>query len=127
MPDPCSLLTPAEAETMATAKLEPATEAGPTGAPTLCPYTGDPSGPTAQVEIIIRDGAKKALDIDRDNLKHKFTTLTGIGDEAYQEDDNVFLRKGTLWVDIDLVRLNDPSDNVKPMQTAAALVAARLK
>ena len=66
-PDPCALLTKSEADTLAGTKLQAATDAGSGGVKTLCQYTGDPSGPTAQVEVIVGDGAKKALDIDRDH------------------------------------------------------------
>ena len=124
--DPCSLLTQPEAETLAGVKLNPATEAGAAGTKTLCQYTSDPNGPTAQVEIIVGDGAKKELDIDRGTLSHKFTSVPEIGDEADQEDDSIFIRKGTNWVDLNLVLLNDPSQNVQPMQVAAKEIAARL-
>jgi hypothetical protein len=124
--DPCKLLTRAEASTLAGVMLNPATAAGAGGVQTLCQYTSDPNGPTAQVEIIVGDGAKKELDIDRDTLGHKFTTVSGIGDEADQEDGNIFIREGANWVDINLVLLNDPAQDVLPMQTAAKLVAARL-
>ncbi len=124
--DPCALLTLPEAETLAGVKLNPATEAGADGTKTLCQYTSDPSGPTAQVEIIVGDGAKKELDIDRDTLSHKFTTVPGIGDEADQEDDGIFIRKGDNWVDLNLVKLNDPAQNVQAMQVAAKSIAARL-
>jgi hypothetical protein len=124
--DPCKLLTQAEATTLAGVKLNAAVEAGAAGTQTLCQYTSDPSGPTAQVEIITGDGAKKELDIDRDTLKHQFTSVPGIGDEADQEDGNIFIRKGDNWVDINLVKLNDPAQNVQPMQTAAKIIASRL-
>ncbi len=124
--DPCKLLTQAEASTLAGAKLSAAVEAGAAGTQTLCQYTSDPNGPTAQVEVISGDGAKKELDIDRDTLGHKFTSVPGIGDEADQEDGNIFIRKGDNWVDINLVKLNDPAQNVQPMQTAAKIVASRL-
>jgi hypothetical protein len=124
--DPCKLLTQAEATTLAGVKLNAAVEAGAAGTQTLCQYTSDPSGPTAQVEIITGDGAKKELDIDRDTLKHQFTSVPGIGDEADQEDGNIFVRKGDNWVDINLVKLNDPAQNVQPMQTAAKIIASRL-
>jgi hypothetical protein len=121
--DPCKLLTQAEATTLAGVKVNAAVEAGAAGTQTLCQYTSDPSGPTAQVEIISGDGAKKELDIDRDTLGHPFTSVTGIGDEVDQEDGNIFIRKGDNWVDINLVKLNDPAENVKPMQTAAKIIA----
>ena len=107
-------------------KLNAAVEAGAGGTQTLCQYTSDPNGPTAQVEVLTGDGAKKALDIDRDTLGHKFTTVPGIGDEADQEDDNIFIRKGTNWAEINLVLLNDPAQNVQPMQKAAKIIASRL-
>jgi hypothetical protein len=125
-PDPCALLTKNEADTLAGTKLQAGTEAGSGGVKTLCQYTGDPSGPTAQVEVIVGDGAKKALDIDRDTLGHPFKTVSGIGDECDQEDGNIFVRKGNVWVDINLVLLNDPAQDVQPMQAAAKAVAARL-
>jgi hypothetical protein len=62
--------------------------------------------PTAQVEYYFGDGAKKFLDVDR-RLDHKFETLTGVGDEAYLEDFNLFFRVGTRWNAIRLVRLDD--------------------
>jgi hypothetical protein len=125
-PDPCALLTQSEANTLAGTKLQAGTEAGSGGVKTLCQYTGDPSGPTAQVEVIVGDGAKKALDIDRETLGHPFTTVSGIGDECDQEDGNIFVRKGNVWVDINLVLLNDPAQNVQPMQAAAKAVVAGL-
>jgi hypothetical protein len=123
---PCSLLTQSEAETLAGTKLMAGIESGASDAKTLCQYVGPTTGPEAQVQVLVGDGAKKVLDIDRDVLKHPFTTLTGVGDEAYQEDDNVFIRKGATWASINLVLLNEPAQNVKPMQTAAREVARRL-
>jgi Protein of unknown function (DUF3558) len=123
---PCSLLTQTEAETLAGTKLDPGTESGGADEATLCQYVGPTTGPLAQVEVGVGDGAKKVLDVDRDVLEHTFTTLSGIGDEAYQEDNNVFLRKGTNWASIRLVLLNDPSDNVERMKAAAREVANRM-
>jgi hypothetical protein len=123
---PCSLLTQAEAESLAGTPLMAGIENGTGAAKTLCQYIGPTSGPLAQVQIFVGDGAKKMLDIDRDVLKHPFTTLTGIGDEAYQEDDSAFVRKGETWASIELALLNDPAQNVKPMQTAARELAGRL-
>jgi hypothetical protein len=92
----------------------------------MCQYTADPNGPTGQVEVFLGDGAKKSFDIDKDVLDHDFTSVPGIADEAQQEDGNIFLRKGTTWVQIRLVLLNDPAENVEPLQTAAKIVASRL-
>jgi hypothetical protein len=123
---PCSLLTQAEAESLAGTPLMAGIENGTGDTKTLCQYIGPTTGPLAQVQIFVGDGAKKMLDIDRDVLKHPFTTLTGIGDEAYQEDDSAFVRKGEIWASIELARLNDPAQNVRPMQSAVRELASRL-
>ncbi|MFJ9346579.1 hypothetical protein [Streptomyces sp. NPDC101237] len=90
-----------------------------------CRYTAPTSGPVAQVEIHLGDGAKKVYDIDR-TLDHPFTPVTGAAAEAYQEEDAVFFRKATTWVAIRLVRLNDPEANREPLSDLARKVAARL-
>ncbi len=127
-PDACSLLTHSEANALADLPLKAGVGAGSEhGVNTLCQYTRDPYlDGTAQVSIIIGDGAKKALDIDKDTLKHPFVKVPGIGDEAWQEDDAIFLRVATNWVNIGLVLLNDPKDNVQRMRQAAKIVAGRL-
>ena len=125
-PDPCQLLTQDEASTLAGIPLAAGVSAGPDGAKTLCQYTSDPNGPTGQVGIFVGDGAEKSLQIDRDVLSHTFTTVPGIGDEAYLEDFNIFFRKGANWAQINLVLLNDPSLSAEPLKTAAGLMASRL-
>jgi len=128
LPNACSLLNQTEAEALAGTKLNPPTAAGAAGGDqkTLCQFTGDPNGPTAQVEVFVGDGAKKQLDIDRDTLKHAFTSVPGIGDQCLQEDGNIFVEKNGLWASINLVLLNDPQQNVLPLQTAIRQLADRL-
>jgi hypothetical protein len=124
-PDPCTLVTHAEAEKLAETPLAAAVKAG-SGDQLLCQYTGPPTGPTAQVEIFSGPGVKKSLDIDR-GLGHAFTTLTGIGDEAYLEADNVFVRKGTNWAGINVVLLDVPTETSQAgLKELAATIAARL-
>lgn len=120
LPDACKLLTKADAEKLAGTPLEDAVPVRET-----CTYTGPVTGPTAQVEVYVGDGAKKMLDIDRD-LGHAFTPLAGIGDEAHLEDGAVFLRKGTVWVAIRLVRLDDPAAFRKPLEDSARVAAGRV-
>ncbi|BCJ64760.1 hypothetical protein [Polymorphospora rubra] len=120
LPDPCALLPKAEAETLADAKLE-----DPVPIRDTCTYSGAPTGPTAQVEIYVGDGAKKVLDIDRE-LGHEFTALSGIGDEAHLENGMVFFSKGGVWVGIRLVRLTDDAENNKRLEQAARSAAGRL-
>jgi hypothetical protein len=126
LPDACSLLTLDEATALAKADLAAGEGAGvENGAATLCQFVGNPSGPVAQVEVFTGDGAKKALDIDR-QLDHDIVALPGVGEEAYEEDGQVFLRKGAVWASVRLVRLTDPAENRVPLRTAATLVAGRM-
>ncbi|MGC9665334.1 hypothetical protein ACNTMW_02125 [Planosporangium sp. 12N6] len=118
--DPCALVTRPEAEKLAGTPLDDAKPVRET-----CTYTGPVSGPTAQVEVFVGDGAKKFLDIDRD-LGHDLRPLSGVGDEAYAEDGTVFVNKSGLWVSIRLTRLNDPAENRKPLEELARTVAARI-
>ncbi|MEV6812346.1 hypothetical protein [Micromonospora sp. NPDC051296] len=118
--DACALVAKKDAEALAGTPLEDAVPGGES-----CSYTGPVSGPTAQVEIYVGDGAKKILDIDRE-LNHEFETLSGIGDEAYLEDGAVFVNASGVWVAIRLVRLEDPAMFRKPLTELARTVAGRL-
>lgn len=118
--DPCALVTKQDAEKLAGTPLDPPQKVRET-----CTYTGPVTGPTAQVEVFVGDGAKKFLDIDRE-LGHAFTTLSGIGDEAYLEDGAVFVNGSGVWVSVRLVLLNDPAENRKPLENVARMVATRL-
>jgi len=121
--DACAILTQKDAETIAKTPLETGQPGNPVDP--SCLYAGPVTGPLAQVQIFIGDGAKKTYDIDV-TLKHVFIDLPAIGDEAHQEDNAIFFRKGTTWVAIELVRLNTPSENVKVLQDAAKKVVAAL-
>ncbi|MGC9671510.1 hypothetical protein ACNTMW_33825 [Planosporangium sp. 12N6] len=118
--DVCALVSQQEAQQLAGTALNPATPVRET-----CTYTGPVSGPTAQVEVFVGDGAKKYLDIER-TLGHQLRPLAGIGDEAYAEDGAVFIRKAGTWVSIRLTRLNDPAENRQPLENLARTVAGRL-
>jgi len=118
--DPCALVTKAEAEKLAGTPLEDGVPVRET-----CTYSGPVTGPTAQVEVYVGDGAKKMLDIDRD-LGHAFEEVSGAGDEAYVEDGAVFVNKGGTWVAIRLVRLDDPAKYREPLADVARTVAGRL-
>jgi hypothetical protein len=121
--DACQVVTRADAEALARTALNPGQPGNPVEP--SCTYTGPVTGPVAQVQVFIGDGAKKTLDIDR-ALRHHFTRVTGIADEAVEEANAIFLRKGTLWVALELVRLNDPAANRLPLEKLARLVATRL-
>jgi hypothetical protein len=104
LPDPCTVVTLDDAIALAGTTLQPGVKAGRPD-DVMCTFAGG-AGPTAQVEYYFGDGAKKYLDVER-RLDHKFETLTGVGDEAYLEDFNLFFRVGTRWNAIRLVRLDD--------------------
>jgi hypothetical protein len=118
--DPCTLVTRADAETLAATKLDPATKINQT-----CTYNGPVTGPTAQVQVFVGPGSKKQLDIEKE-LGHPLRKLTGVGDEAYAAEASVFIRKGTLWASVELVRLNEPAENVDRLAQVAKTVAGRL-
>jgi len=121
--DACKLLNKADAEEVVGTPLGAPVEGVPQSP--QCTYTGPPDGPVAQVEIYVGDGAKKSYDIDRE-LAHEFTTVAGVGDEAYAEENAIFFRRGTTWVAIRLVLLNDPVANRDPLVTLARRVVGRL-
>jgi hypothetical protein len=125
-PDPCSLLTQDEADQLAGRPLQTPVSSGPEGEPTMCQFTSDPNEPgVAQVTVQVGDGVKKYLDIDKDTLGHAFAQIDGLGDEAWQEENAIFVRQGELWIGITLVLLNDPAENVEPLQAAAAIAVGR--
>jgi hypothetical protein len=121
--DACALLPLEEAQTLAGTPLDPPIPGNP--ANPSCSYTGPVDGPTAQVELYAGDAAKKIYDIDVE-LGHAFTPVSGIGDEAYEEENAIFFRSGTTWVAIRLVLLNDPLENVPRIEEAARAAAGRL-
>jgi hypothetical protein len=120
LPGACALVTKPEAEKLAGTPLDDAAPIRET-----CTYTGPPTGPTAQVEVYVGDGAKKYLDIERD-LGHELRPLSGVGDEAYASIEAVFVLKGGVWATVRLVRLNDPAENRKPLENIARTVAGRM-
>ena len=126
VPDPCSIVSQTQASAIVGVSLLAPTSVG--GADDrMCQYTSDPAGPTAQVEVFTGPGAKKMLDIDKDTLQHTFTTLTGVGDEAYLEDSNLFVRKGTTWAAVNVVVLDaDPATVQAALTSIAPVIAAEL-
>lgn len=122
--DACGLLSRAEAEKIAATKLVTGGSYSNDDSAT-CRYTGPTSGPTAQVEVIVGDGAKKLLDIDRE-LGHRFSVVSNVGDECLLEDFIVFVRKDGVWAALNLVRLDDPRKYDKALTKGAQLIIDRL-
>jgi hypothetical protein len=115
-----------EAGQLAGRTLQDGVASGPAGTPTMCQFTSDPNEPgVAQVTVQVGDGVKKYLDIDKDTLGHPFTQVDDLGDEAWQEDDAIFVRHGNLWIGITLVLLNDPAENAQPLRAAATIAVGR--
>jgi hypothetical protein len=121
--DVCALVPLEDAEVLAGTPLNAGTAGNPINP--SCTYTGPTTGPTAQVEVYVGNGAQKILDIDR-GLNHALTAVPGLGDEAYAEDNNIFVRDAKLWIAIRLVRLNSPAENAQPLEALARKVVARL-
>ncbi|MEV4656999.1 hypothetical protein [Micromonospora sp. NPDC049301] len=122
--DACALVTKTEAEKLAGTPLEDPLEKAAADRDT-CTYTGPVTGPTAQVEVYVGDGAKKFLDIDRE-LGHKLTPISGAGDEAYAEDGTVFVSKAGVWACVRLVRSEDPATYRSALEAVARTAAGRL-
>lgn len=118
--DPCKLVTQSDAQVLAATKLSPAQKIQQT-----CTYTGPVNGPTAQVQVFVGPGAKKQLDIER-TLSHPVRKLSATGDEAWAAENAIYVRKGTLWVSVELVLLNDPSENADRLAHLATVVAGRI-
>lgn len=124
LPDPCSLLTQAEADQLAGLKLrDPLPEGDP---PTNCVWPAPLTGSVAQVEVGVGDGAKKFLDTDKDVLQHDFARVPGLGDEAWVEDDTVFVRVGELWFSLHLVGYAGTSEYRPKLEALAKTIIGRL-
>ena len=126
--DPCALVTKAEAQKLIGTTLQDGVEAGQgTDAPS-CTYSGDPTGPTAQVEVHTGAGAKKYYDLQRDGLGHQMTAEAGIGDEAWidKDDMSIFVRKGDLWFVIHMVSLDDIEKFIPGLKKAAETAVGRV-
>jgi hypothetical protein len=98
LPNPCKLLTRAESQTLAGLKLQPAVKAGYS-----CQYTSYPTLPgVAQVFIYVESTFPNTIKVDR-KLGHKFRKVPKLGDQALAEQGYIFVRKGKVWVTINLV------------------------
>ncbi|MET8908769.1 hypothetical protein [Micromonospora sp. NPDC004551] len=119
-PDACALVSRADAQRLAGTPVNAAVPVRES-----CTYTAPVTGPTAQVEVYVGDGAKKYLDIERE-LGHEVLPLAGVGDEAHLTAEAFFIRKGDVWVAVRLMRLNDPQENREPLRALARTVAGRM-
>ena len=123
--DSCALVPLARAEALIGTKLQPGLHVSTTDIDS-CTYPGDPTGPTAQVEVFIGAGAKTYYDDDNNVLHHTFTNVPGLGDESHEEDYTLFFRKGTIWVALRVTSLDDWSTFKARTEALAKDLASRI-
>jgi hypothetical protein len=125
VPDPCGLLSRAEAQTLAGVRLQRGddTPANGPGDTASCIYDAPATGSSGSVQIFAQLGTPRALRIDK-AIHHKFRTVPGIGDQTVEEPENssIFVRKGEVWVYVSVPYGATP----KLMESAAAKIADRL-
>jgi len=105
-----------DAESLAGSPLQPGVEGNPSSP--SCSYGSKPTDPTAQVQIYLGDGAKKYYDIDV-MLMHPFTDISGLGDEAHEENYAIFVRVGQLWIAITVIDHKTEAENRAGLETLA--------
>ena len=125
IPDACTLVTKAQAETAIGTTLQAGIKVANADV-NSCTYPGDPNGPTAQVEVFVGPGAKKYYDDDNTVLHHTFTDVPGLGDEAHEEDYALFFRRGSTWVALRLTSLDEFSTFKARLETLATNVASQI-
>ena len=118
LPKACTLLTQQEAEKLATIPLQPPVQVGDD----FCEWDSPPEGGVAQVEVEVTTEVPSALDID----SNKVSPLSGLGDEAYEEEGYIFARKGVVWIEVHLLILDDWAPYVQPLRDTAAIVLSRI-
>jgi len=90
-----------------------------------CRWESEPSAQTGVVTIVVGDAAKTSFE-NYKLLKHTFTAVPRLGDEAWQEPTNIFVRKGALWFFVNLITTNDSAQSAEPLRTDAGLILERL-
>jgi hypothetical protein len=100
--NPCALLTKAEVDHAAGTKTGATVRARDT-----CTYPTPTTAKFGQLNVYVGLGAKKIYDVDRKVLKHHFVSVSGIGDQAHLEEDEIFFRVGSTWIAVQLARLDD--------------------
>lgn len=123
LPSACMLLKRTEAKALAGVDVQPAV---PTRS--SCTYNGYPTGPVAQAAIYVDSTVPRTLTIDRSLLHHKLWRVRGLGDQALEEEWNIFVRKGTVWITVHLVRSDLWSaDYQRRLEHAARIAIGRVR
>lgn len=123
LPDPCELVTLEEAEALVGAELGEG-RSSDHGTAASCTYTGPPTASAAQVEIYIGDGAQQIFETDS-RLATELTEVDGVGDEAWEKSKHLYVRTGSTWFVLRLVRIDNDTYS-EPLQAAAQVVLDRL-
>jgi hypothetical protein len=121
LPQPCTLLTRVDAQTLLGLKVQPPKRSG-----RGCTYTAVPTGPVGQVEIYVDSTLPRTLQIDRNELHHTFWKVPRLGDQALEEEWNIFARKGTVWITIHVVRIDPWPPYRKRLEQAARIAISRI-
>lgn len=126
VPDACTLLSRAQAEQLVKVTLRPGEDhrAANSQGIASCSYDAPVTGTTASVQIYAQNGTPNALVDDRTQGGH-FTSVRGIADQTLDEPgaNSIFVRKGTLWLYINIPYGTTATTLIR----AARLAAARLR
>lgn len=124
LPKACELVTKAQADAlMATTMLDGVAVEDP--GVNSCTYSGDPNGPTAQLEVYASESAKNIYDDDV-SLQHSFADVAGLGDESHEEEFAIFFRKGANWVGLRISSLDEWSTFKPRAEALAKEIAAQI-
>jgi len=121
LPAPCQLLKRSEANILAGVKLEPPIASGAS-----CTYNPVPTGPAAQVFVFVDSSVPITLTTDR-RLHHAFRKVPRIGDQALEENGYIFVRKGSVWITLHVLAVDQWPGPRKRLEHAAALAVSRIK
>jgi hypothetical protein len=125
LPDACSLLTRAEARSLAGVALTPPQYTPPSSGDDIgmCEWVAPVTGPSGTVQLFVQHDVPRALQVDR-AIHHKFRRVAGIGDETIEEPENasIFVHKGDVWIYLTVPY----SATTSQLEGAARAIAARL-
>lgn len=120
-PDPCQVVSQADAERLSGKKMQDAGRSAAT-----CSY-GPAQGGLPKVEVYLGDPAQRYLTIEQSGGR-KFRMLSGAGDEAFISDAAglLFVRKSNQLIAVKFVTLSDEKEYRKRFEDLARVIAGRL-
>jgi hypothetical protein len=123
--DPCALITRQEAEAIVRAPLLEAVQYNLGTERPSCTYGAVPSGPTAQVQIYVGEGAESLIALHR-RLGGEIVELEELGEGAFLRHTTLHYQPSGVPIVISVVRLVDATTLHPAMITAARVVAERM-